>query len=214
MAQSPTQPPGTGSNMPDIGNSFSWINPSFILTDNSRYATVDTGVNPTIKDLNVRLVNSSGVMEGDDKADTSTAWDTTDTYKDYGGDTDTWGLTLTQAIVSDTDFGVAIRIQDALGQYSNPLYASNYGFAISSAVTITGVKVSIKRFNDFNSGTGVSIASINYIPMTIYYRLFIPKTTWFIPAMITGLVTNIVSTAGGFWVCMEQTSYPSNLKFI
>lgn len=65
----------------------------------------------TIKDAFVKLLDASGDPQGDNKADTVTAWPGTDTIKEYGGSTDKWGATLTRAIVNDVDFGVAIAIK-------------------------------------------------------------------------------------------------------
>ncbi len=73
--------------------------------------TVERKAAGTIKDAIVKLLDGSGALQGNDKADTATAWPTSDTAKDYGGDSDTWGATVTPAVINDTDFGVAIAVK-------------------------------------------------------------------------------------------------------
>lgn len=65
-------------------------------------------VNVTCKDLEVRLL-LAGVVSGNNKADTSTAYTTTLTNITYGGPGDLWGLTPTLADVVNTGFGVSFR---------------------------------------------------------------------------------------------------------
>lgn len=61
-----------------------------------------------IKDNIIKIVNASGVVVGDDKADKTTKWPTTAGEFTYGSSSDNWGLNLLSADVNDTDFGVAI----------------------------------------------------------------------------------------------------------
>lgn len=59
------------------------------------------------KDSGVYLVKG-GTVSGNNKADTSITWPTTDTYKTYGDSSDLWGLTLNQSDVNASTFGVVI----------------------------------------------------------------------------------------------------------
>lgn len=61
----------------------------------------------TVKDNIVKLVKG-GTISGTDKADTATAWPTSDAYATYGSSSDLWGLSLTDTDVNDSTFGVAI----------------------------------------------------------------------------------------------------------
>lgn len=58
-------------------------------------------------DNSVRLVKG-GVISGNNKADTITAWPTVDAYITYGGAADLWGLALTAADVNGATFGLVI----------------------------------------------------------------------------------------------------------
>ena len=62
-----------------------------------------------ITDEKVRLLDSAGAQTGDNKADTSSAWPTTDAVATYGSSSDLWGATWTPANVNDSDFGVVIQ---------------------------------------------------------------------------------------------------------
>jgi hypothetical protein len=57
-------------------------------------------------DTSIRLFDANATVAGDNKS-TSDAWGTLEVFT-YGGATDLWGLTPTQADVSDTDWGFGI----------------------------------------------------------------------------------------------------------
>lgn len=61
-----------------------------------------------VKDFLVRLL-IAGAESGDNKADTTTQWLTTDVVKTYGGAADSWGLALTGADVNASNFGLTFR---------------------------------------------------------------------------------------------------------
>lgn len=67
----------------------------------------------SIVDAVVRLTKTAGTAVGDNKADTTTAWASsdTDTYKSYGGATDKWGTTWTEAEVESSGFGAVICVK-------------------------------------------------------------------------------------------------------
>jgi hypothetical protein len=57
-------------------------------------------------DLNVFIVKADGTYGSEDKADTVTLWPTIEAYKSYGGATDKWSDSWTEANIEDSDFGV------------------------------------------------------------------------------------------------------------
>lgn len=60
----------------------------------------------SIRDHEVRLIKN-GVITGNNYA-LAGNWGSSDSYKSYGGSTDTWGLVLNPADVNDPGFGIAI----------------------------------------------------------------------------------------------------------
>lgn len=73
------------------------------------------GMTPTITDYEVRLVLAGNVSGSSDNKATGDTWPDPVDVVDYGGPTDTWGLSLTVADVNDTGFGVAISAQASGG---------------------------------------------------------------------------------------------------
>lgn len=61
-----------------------------------------------ITDLNVKLVKG-GTVSGSNKA-SATRWTTSEAYFTYGGAADLWGLTLTDADVNASNFGVVLSV--------------------------------------------------------------------------------------------------------
>jgi hypothetical protein len=57
----------------------------------------------------VKLVKADGSIGSENKADTVNSWQTSDTYKSYGGVSDLWGETLTPTDINDADFGVVLQ---------------------------------------------------------------------------------------------------------
>lgn len=70
------------------------------------------GVADYLYDSSLRLVDASGTNIGDDKASGS-AWPTDPTTATYGSSTDLWGVTLTPAIVNDSDFGIRLSARNS-----------------------------------------------------------------------------------------------------
>lgn len=62
-----------------------------------------------IKDSTVSLVKG-GTVSGNNKAATGTSWPTSDGVASYGGAADLWGLTLTDADVNASTFGVVLSV--------------------------------------------------------------------------------------------------------
>jgi hypothetical protein len=62
-----------------------------------------------ITDHTIQLI-IGGSRSGDNKADTMTTWPSSAATKDYGSASDLWGLTLAEADIESSTFGVAIRV--------------------------------------------------------------------------------------------------------
>jgi hypothetical protein len=61
-------------------------------------------------DYNIRLL-INGSVTGDNNAQTLTNWGLSDETFTYGGSSNTWGLTLAESDIEDTDFGVRIIVR-------------------------------------------------------------------------------------------------------
>ena len=61
----------------------------------------------SVKDSRVRLVKG-GTIQTTDKADTTNAWATSDTVKQYGSSGDTWGDSWSSTDINASDFGMVI----------------------------------------------------------------------------------------------------------
>lgn len=70
------------------------------------------------KDITVKIVKADGSFGTENKADTVTVYPTTEAYKTYGGSSDLWSETWSDADINDADFGVILQSQnvDAIGQ--------------------------------------------------------------------------------------------------
>lgn len=130
----------------------------------------------TIKDAIVKLLDASGAVQGNDKADTATAWPGSDTAKDYGGTGDTWGATLNTTVVEDPDFGVAIAVKAEaddsgadIDYISMTLYyatTTTYPQDVSGALTLAGLAVlqtAAAKAGSW-SGAGVIVKQIAQAP--------------------------------------------------
>ncbi len=71
------------------------------------------GSSPFIRDYQVKLVNGSATIVGNNKAVTATDWPTTEANATYGGAADNWSAGLTAADINDTDFGVVLAVINA-----------------------------------------------------------------------------------------------------
>lgn len=68
----------------------------------------------SVKDVTVRLLKA-GTATGDNKADTTSSWPTSDTTATYGGAADLWGATLNASDVNATNFGVTLKVEGNAG---------------------------------------------------------------------------------------------------
>lgn len=71
-----------------------------------------------VGDKTVKMVKA-GTISGTNKA-TATVYPLGDTYEDHGSNSDLWGLTWTDSDINDTNFGVALTIQN------NPFKGGTY----------------------------------------------------------------------------------------
>ena len=62
-----------------------------------------------IKDVEIRILKN-GLIVGDNKANTSLFWGTTDSIRTYGGLSDLWGTTWTKNELESSEFGIAIKV--------------------------------------------------------------------------------------------------------
>ena len=69
-----------------------------------------TSIGTSCLDSEVKLVKADASIGSTNKADTVTAWPTSDGEKTYGGDGDKWGESLGVSDVNDVDFGVVINV--------------------------------------------------------------------------------------------------------
>lgn len=87
----------------------------------------------SVIDKVVKLVKG-GVVSGDNKADTVTAWPASLSDALYGGSTDLWGLTPTATEANGSDFGVVIQATLADGSKADIDYAE-----MTTYYTVTGL---------------------------------------------------------------------------
>lgn len=140
--------------------------------------SVDTGT--AVVDSLVQLV-VGGSLVGDNKADGSTAWPTSEAVSNYGGSTDLWGLTPSRANVVASDFGVEIRatkgtdateiqaridhititLHYTTSETSDYLDVQNFGFNIPVGATINGMVVSIERKSTSGTVTDATLQMLN-----------------------------------------------------
>ncbi len=149
---------GTGADDATVGTR-PWSNPEFITADDSSDAIADAGfeTNSFVSlDNSIKLVKN-GVISGNEKSVGAALSSPAYTLNTYGGETDTWGLSLTPADINASDFGVVYSAKI----YSTPIFshylkATNFGFSIPTNATIKGVIVGInKRYSSvcFLQGT-------------------------------------------------------------
>lgn len=72
-------------------------------------------------DKSVRLTIDETAM-GDEKANTSLAWTSSNTTVTYGDSLDDWGLGLTPSMVNNADFGVLVSVNRTTGSGSKKAY--------------------------------------------------------------------------------------------
>ena len=112
----------------------------------------DVRAGADIKDLEVNLLKG-GAMFGSNLADTSTEWPKGPSIsaKNYGGNTETWGVTWTPTDINDANFGVSLRANS-----DNDRTATVDYMRISVTYTIPGV---LNWFTTVSGGTPIGSGS-------------------------------------------------------
>ncbi|HEX8184663.1 MAG TPA: hypothetical protein VF747_07920 [Blastocatellia bacterium] len=77
--------------------------------------------NSTVKDLG--LVLFTGTESSEDRADTSTLWPVSFSYRTYGTPSDAWGLTLTPELINSSSFSVRFAVVVSNGNVFDPAEA-------------------------------------------------------------------------------------------
>lgn len=204
MSSSLTHACGTGGTLPDVGSTYAWLNPGNITGSGGGTAAsaVSTVANLTLQDLEVRLVNASAVVSGNNNA-LGTAWPTSLTTFNYGGAADLWGLAITPAMVGDSDFGSVMMVKETtLNTYTGYLYASNFGWSISPTSTIDGVGVRWDKFSNSGGRSPHTTATVDYCTMTLYFTQRIYPSTRWMGCLLAGMAGLLASLrVGGIRGC-------------
>ena len=135
-----------------------------IYVEVDRYADYGTN-NPNLKDYSVRLVNGSGSIVGDNKADTTNNWPTSDDYATYGGSTDSWNAGLTCSDVTNSNFGVVFSAQNTVPTkpYNITAYVDHIRVTVYytsvNLPAVTGVSLNNSLNIDLTEGTTVLVTS-------------------------------------------------------
>jgi hypothetical protein len=143
-------------------------------------ATIEANGNQA-QDAVISLMKA-GVQAGSNKA-VAGAWAVPNTStRTYGNSTDLWGTTWTPSDINNSGFGLALQAQHAFSAPGNPfvgsvaivvwylkgtqiLKATNYGFAIPSNATISGIQINVQRVS--SAGTMVDTNAQVYKAGTI-----------------------------------------------
>ncbi len=80
--------------------------------------------------LTLQLIDSAGLLVGTSKT-TSTIGGTTDVTHTLGGPADSWGASLTDAIVNDANFGVSLLYTKTAGGGGNHAFVDNVDIQVS-----------------------------------------------------------------------------------
>lgn len=109
----------------------------------------NSGSGADTSDSSVRIIKG-GVISGDEKAGTSgELWSALDTYANYGGVNDTWGLSWTPADVNSSNFGLAFSVfQDG-----------NFSFNVS----VDHIRITV-----YTASSGAGAPHFNMVDTTAY----------------------------------------------
>lgn len=168
----PWKEPGAAAQV--AGGFYQWLNLSDIISGNpsaNTFGAYVAGGNHTYK--TVRLLKD-GVLSGTDKGTPTTSIDYT-SPDTLGGSADLWGNTLTKADVEDVDFGVAFEVgtTPSGSSVSYQIRATNFGFALPTGATVTGVEWRI-TYSTFSGGGGTQGYTIEKFELRVHYT-FNPK---------------------------------------
>lgn len=151
---------GTAVNT-DTGGS-AWSSPSQATADDGSITQTGLlGIFATIEDFTIQLIKG-GTAQGDNNADTGTAWPTSLAKRTYGGAADLWSLSLSESDVEASNFGARVAAQGNSGE-SDALDCTNFGFSIPAGATIDGIEVRVdrQRTTEFNNIAQVDVVEIN-----------------------------------------------------
>ena len=161
FATSSVESPATGADDASNGGSVAWGTPTNVTASDDSRATANLGSAFT-RDHSVQIVKN-GAPTGAERA-LPGDWPAADAYATYGGPGDLWGLAWAPAEINASDFGIAVAcIQSKAGTFSHWLVASDFGFAIPSAATVTGIQARIER------SASSPNARVDHMEITVFY---------------------------------------------
>lgn len=168
MADEGPNDPQTAVDDATVGT-VTWNNPTNCFSSDNSYATavLIRAKFADVIDASVKIVKSDDTLGSEDKADTGTAWPTTDTYASYGASDDLWDESWDYDDINSSNFGVVISAEVVGGDQSHYLKATNFGFSIPAGATINGILVEIER-RKYGSTLYFS-GFIDHIRITVYY---------------------------------------------
>lgn len=146
-----------------------WMNPTNIQADDDLYAETIWSTAPQVSDKTIQL-SKTGELIGNNKATGAVLplneWET----RNFGGETDVWGASLTPNYVNSSDFGVSIQYTHD-GYDTAYLEATNFGFAVPSNATIDGISVSVEHRVRRANPYAPYYPNVDYVSMTVFYTL-------------------------------------------
>ncbi len=121
------------------------FSPSGCSSISGIYIEVDRYSNDVadMRDYSVRLVNGSGTIVGDNKADTVTDWPTSDAYATYGGSADTWNAGLSCSDVINSNFGIVFSVKNYVATKPRIIIASVDHIRVTITYSTAVVSVSL-----------------------------------------------------------------------
>ncbi len=177
-----------GPNSPQLGANYgsgvwSWSFPTRVYANDTNYATLGT-MDDTPIESDMNIVKADATLGTTNKASLAT-WRSTPEpdymgddwatvanpgYTTYGGEGDLWGETWTAADINDADFGVAFRLKKvSTGQYTTYMKVTNFGFAIPTDATITGIQMDMERWV-YNPSNYEPYEYVDHVRMIVYYE--------------------------------------------
>lgn len=161
MADTGAKTPGTIAE--GTGGVYAWTNEAYVSADDTSFATTTapTADMPYVFSGtgSVRLL-SGGSLIGTGKSTGSLT--TSEATHTFGGASDTWGASLTEAICNSSTFGVAVNTN-----LCNPINCTNYSCDVPSGATINGVAVGVRGY--YVSGRINTIVYLDVITLTVFY---------------------------------------------
>jgi hypothetical protein len=133
------------------------INGILVSIEKSANVSDGGGGGERINDSDIRLV-VGGTAQGNNKALTSAAnrWPLTgsEAYTNYGGESDTWGLSLTSSQVKASNFGVLIKAVGNIGEGSETGHVDHVRITVYYTPTTSVTK---------SAGTGANVTGVGTV---------------------------------------------------